>query len=741
MKKGIQSKSHCSELKDDNDDNDDNDDEQLHVLPFYHLVKENGEVCEPNYNIPKHTLKSKIIPKMEKFTKDSTKGMVKRKPGKRRNSKLVEKKFERRYEKLDTIEINENAAADTVKEDSGVNQVKLDDEKYQSPCSIQNNELNTCENGGIAENSFDDVSYIDERNIPLMFSKTTQGFNNLKKKSVSLQEFMPKRPRLQHVDDFKLMMFRQQMPFVDNELNSKLQIKNPSGEDQDLRKRLGFKQINDKEFFPYACNELNGKCKNEIRDIETEMTSLTTNNFVTNDMGGVSIALSHGSILIECAKKEVHATTPVQNPQRQQPTRLSIIFYQHKHLNDPNHGYERNKKKMAERSKRNSSLSVNGYEAIKPKKQDKIHPLSDLELLAEAAYMKGESSAKEGLDFVKEKYADSREYCNSSLLLQMHSVGDRLTSSGDDQRNKMHQWKLQQQQWNHFHQEQEQQRYYDNLVKQQHQQQYNQQQQLSSGQLRLHWNHLDRQQQQFHHLNHQHQQQRKQRHWSFDRQQQQQQQIWNLEENGQHHQQKGNFYYHWNEQRTEQQQQQQHHTWHQIGQFNTDEIYPYFEQRQQQQQQQQHKQQQQHNTCQSLNVVNDLNMMARNKQPSALFNETQYNPIQFNSETFKEHSQIFEHRMNGVLSNLSKENENDDKIFKSAFSVSSLLGLNDAKEKEHEYDYNFLKEESTHLSTSFTTDQRLFDGRQFSLNPNERFTWIQNMNKIDGDTTFKYLNS
>lgn len=78
--------------------------------------------------------------------------------------------------------------------------------------------------------------------------------------------------------------------------------------------------------------------KHQTNQSETVYEIESDNEECLREIGGVALALTHGSVLFECAKQEIHATTALPMPNRFDPTRVSLVFYQHRNLNKPCHG-------------------------------------------------------------------------------------------------------------------------------------------------------------------------------------------------------------------------------------------------------------------------------------------------------------------------------------------------------------------------------------------------------------------
>ena len=80
--------------------------------------------------------------------------------------------------------------------------------------------------------------------------------------------------------------------------------------------------------------------------------------FEDDSVGGLAVALTHGSVMLECAKKELHATTALAHPSRKNPTRIGLVFYQPKNVTYPNHGFQEWERKMKKKKEEQSRVAA-----------------------------------------------------------------------------------------------------------------------------------------------------------------------------------------------------------------------------------------------------------------------------------------------------------------------------------------------------------------------------------------------
>jgi len=117
--------------------------------------------------------------------------------------------------------------------------------------------------------------------------------------------------------------------------------------------------------------------------------------FEDPNIGGVAFELPHGSVMIECAKQELHATTALKKPNKTHPHRIGLVFYQHKNLHHPNHGAEEFQRKRITREFRDYVQWLKGNYVPT---EGKIRAMRETGLVFDADWRVGADSLAKPMD-------------------------------------------------------------------------------------------------------------------------------------------------------------------------------------------------------------------------------------------------------------------------------------------------------------------------------------------------------
>lgn len=405
------------------------DDEQLHVLPLYRLLDKDGAPVNPNYDIPSHFFEpsvgvspgyssvsghdsspknqtNKTVHNQEQYFKEERKESV---PDANNNSnhvfaapfdeKHIPHGFAQSLHGFPTSVIHHHPASNHAMSNcyNGHYPPRGPPLFPFHPHVGSNYVLNHCR--------APEVHWVDENRIPYLYRNPghLNHFHN------SSRNYVDGRKLPFITDPWECRMpYGKSFGVGGSSTNRGKEYAKPNtvihhfnGAATDVGKTPSqIKWVDDKEVpLMRASGVLHGDGKaNTKEDAENRKNGKDSVHFehqrkpfrIEEDMGGVAIALGHGSLLIEVAKKELHATTPLKNPRRQNPTRISLVFYQHKQMNLTLHGlgeWEQKvaKKKMEEEAASLETDAVEEESVVSESKADERRDMGYLDMLAETA--------------------------------------------------------------------------------------------------------------------------------------------------------------------------------------------------------------------------------------------------------------------------------------------------------------------------------------------------------------------